>query len=214
MERSPSLPKMIGICGFPTHGKSTAQRFLQLLGVEARDDADALRRGACKRFGLTWEQVTTQQGKLEMVEAYGTRMTVRQALGDYGQEFEKQFGPDYWIERAIEELRAERATTPVSYGSLRRSQPSVVKRNGGFILEILDPSRSIGPQHYFDEFDRDHVDCVVFNDGSPLDLATRVLLATWHYLDIDYKTATAAFDQFELEIEGEAMARAGARAAA
>jgi dephospho-CoA kinase len=34
------LPKMIGICGYPLHGKSTAQRFLSLLGVEPRDDAD------------------------------------------------------------------------------------------------------------------------------------------------------------------------------
>lgn len=190
---------MIGICGFPTHGKSTAQRFLELLGVEPRDDAEELRRRACRRFGLTWEQVTTQEGKLQMVEAYGTRMTVRQVLGDFGQEYERAFGPNYWVETAVESLRAERATTPVSFGSLRRSQPSVVKSHGGFILAINDPRKG-STGHAFDEYDYDDVDCMVFNDGSLLDLGTRVLVAVSEYLTITPQQAAQAMERFEKEL--------------
>jgi hypothetical protein len=189
---------MIGICGFPTHGKSTAQRFLELLGVEPRDDAEELRRRACRRFGLTWEQVTTQAGKLEMVEAYGTTMTVRQVLGDFGQEYERSFGPNYWVELAVETLRAERATTPVSFGSLRRSQPSVIKQNGGFVIEILDPRKPTS-KHLFDEFDRDDVDFQVLNDSSQLDLGTRVLIAVSEYLKITPDQAITAMARFEEE---------------
>jgi hypothetical protein len=189
---------VIGICGFPTHGKSTAQRFLELLGVETRDDAEELRRRACKRFNLTWEQVTTQAGKTQMVKAYGTTMTVRQVLGDFGQEYERAFGPNYWVELAVEQLRAERVTHPVSFGSLRRSQPSVIKANGGFVLEILNPDGPMSP-HAFDEFDRDDVDVQVINDGSLLDLGSRTLMAVSHYLNITKDHAITAMAAFEKE---------------
>lgn len=190
------LPLMIGICGFPQHGKSTAQRFLSLLGVQPRDDADALRRGAMQHFGLTYEQVTTQAGKTQLCQAFGHTMTVRQALGDYGQVYERRFGPDYWVEQAVEQLRAERVQAPVSFGSLRRSQPSVIKRNGGFIIEILDP-KGPPPIHDFDHFDRDDVDVQVINDSSLMGLATRVLIAVTPYLQIDGETAARALDEFE-----------------
>jgi hypothetical protein len=190
---------MIGICGYPQHGKSTAQRFLALLGVEPRDDAEALRRGAMEAFGLTHEQVTTQEGKAQFCEAFGQRMTVRQALGDYGQVYERKYGPNYWVEMAVEQLRAERVTTPISFGSLRRSQCSVIKDNGGFVLEILAPDRPIS-KHAFDEYDRDYVDIQIINDGTLLDLATRTLIAASEYLKIDGATANAALEQFEREV--------------
>jgi predicted ATPase len=194
------LPLMIGINGFPTHGKSTAQRFLSLLGVEARDDARSLREGAMKEFGLTYEQVTTQEGKLQLVEAFGRTMTVRQVLGDYGQIFERRYGPNYWIAIEIERLRAERVKRPVSFGSLRRSQASVIKENGGFVIEVLDPRKPIS-KHAFDEYDRDYVDVQIINDGSLLDLATRTMLATAEYLNLDGAAAHHALASFELELE-------------
>lgn len=192
------LPLMVGINGFPTHGKSTAQRFLSLLGVEARDDAQDLREGAMKEFDLTYEQVTTQEGKLQLVEAFGTTMTVRQALGDYGQVYEREFGPNYWVEKAVDRLRAERVQHPVSFGSLRRSQASVIKDNGGFVIEILDPRKPVS-KHAFDEYDRDYVDFQVINDGTLLDLATRVLIVSATYLPITGTTALRALEAFEKE---------------
>ena len=95
-----TTPKIIGICGYPTHGKSTAQRFLEILGVEARDDAEILRSRVMEEFGLSYEDVTTQEGKLKVVSGIGYKqMTVRQLLGDYGQIYgERPFGPNYWID--------------------------------------------------------------------------------------------------------------------
>lgn len=192
------LPLMIGICGYPKHGKSTAQRFLELLGVEPRDDAAELREGAMNEFGLTYEQVTTQEGKASMCFAFGQYMTVRQALGDYGQVYERKYGPNYWVQRAVEKVRAERVQKPVSFGSLRRSQPSVIKANGGFVLAINNPD---GPKvvHDFDHYDYDYVDNMVFNDSSVLDLATRVLIAVSPYLPLDGTAALRALEQFEKE---------------
>jgi hypothetical protein len=190
---------MIGICGYPKHGKSTAQRFLALLGVEARDDAVDLREGAMKEFGLTYEQVTTQEGKAQLCEAFGQTMTVRQALGDYGQVYERKYGPNYWVELAVDRLRAERVQHPISFGSLRRSQASVIKDNGGFVLAINNPD---GPKviHDFDHYDYDYVDNMVMNDSSLMDLATRVLIAVTPYLKIDGETAARALDEFEKEV--------------
>ncbi len=181
-----TTPKIIGLVGFPTHGKSTAQRLLETLGVEARDDAETLRRRVMNEYELTWEDVTTQEGKAKIVAGIGGRqMTVRQLLGDYGQIFgEQPHGPNYWVEDAIEKLREDRVEHPISFGSLRRSQPSAVKAAGGFIVEILDPRKPVGPLHYFDEFDRDDVDVIVVNDGTEADLAVRLMLAVSDYLEL------------------------------
>lgn len=176
-------PKIIGICGYPEHGKSTAQRFLSLLGVEARDDADELRRLVCAEYGLTLEQVTTQEGKAQVVVGIdGQLMTIRQLLGDYGQiHGETPHGPNYWIERAIEKLRDERVEHPVSFGSLRRSQAAAVKAAGGWVIAIQDPRKPMS-KHYFDEYDYDPIDVMVMNDGDECDLAWRVFMSVKDYL--------------------------------
>lgn len=181
-----TTPKIIGLVGFPTHGKSTAQRYLELLGVEARDDAQVLRERVMREYGLTLEDVTTQEGKRRIVKGIrGKYMSVRQLLGDYGQIYgEAVHGPNYWVELAIEKLRDDRVEHPVSFGSLRRSQPSAVKAAGGFIVEILDPRKPVGPLHYFDEFDRDDVDLTIMNDGTEDDLAVRLLLGVGDYLEL------------------------------
>lgn len=190
-------PKIIGICGFPLHGKSTAQRFLSLLGVEARDDAELLRQRVVEEFNLTWEDVTTQEGKARVVSGIGGRqMTVRQLLGDYGQIYGEQlYGPNYWVDEAIRKLREDRVEHPVSFGSLRRSQASAVKDAGGFIIEILDPRKPMS-KHYFDEFDRDYVDVTVVNDGTEEDLAFGVLMTVSEYLDVTQAQTVAYVREF------------------
>lgn len=187
-------PKIIGICGYPTHGKSTAQRFLTVLGVEARDDADALRRRVMQEYDLTWEDVTTQEGKLKVVAGIdGQMMTIRKLLGDYGQVFgENIHGPNYWIEQAIDQLRNDRVEHPISFGSLRRSQPAAVKAVGGFILAIQDPRKPMS-SHHFDEYDYDDVDVMVFNDGDESDLCWSVFQAVVDYLSPSpFQTLNAA----------------------
>lgn len=184
-----AIPKIIGIVGFPTHGKSTAQRFLSSLGVEARDDGDILRTKVAEQFGLTWEDVTTQEGKLKVVPGIdGEPTTIRKLLGDYGKVLEARHGENIIAEEAIKKLLAdrmrERSTKPASFGSVRKSQPSAYKNAGGFIMEVLDPRKPVQPLHDFDEFDRDDVDVTVMNDGSEADLALRVLMGACDYLEL------------------------------
>jgi hypothetical protein len=182
-----TTPKIIGLVGFPTHGKSTAQRFLELLGVEARDDGDILRTAVAEKFGLTWEDVSTQEGKLKVVAGMdGQPTTIRKLLGDYGKVLEATRGENIIAELAVEALLADRAragsTQPASFGSVRKSQPQTYRAHGGIIIEILDPRKPVAPLYDFDEFDRDDVDVTVVNDGDESDLAWNVFLATASYL--------------------------------
>ena len=183
-----SNPKIIAIVGFPTHGKSTAQGFLELLGVEARDDGDILREAVMKQFNLTWADVSTQEGKLGLVAGIdGQLTTVRKLLGEYGKVLEARHGENYIGEAAVQKFLAERqaagSTQPASFGSVRKSQPEAYKAAGGFILEILDPRKPVSDLHDFDEFDRDDVDAIVVNDGDQTDLAWRVFKAVQGYLN-------------------------------
>jgi hypothetical protein len=182
-----ATPKIIGIVGFPTHGKSTAQRFLELLGVEARDDGDILRMACMERFNLTWEDVSTQEGKLKIVPGLdGQPTTVRKLLGDYGKVLEARDGKNIIAELAVMKLLADRdaagSSQPASFGSVRKSQPSTYKAAGGLIIEILDPRKPVAPLYDFDEFDRDDVDVTVMNDGDESDLAWGVFNAVVGYL--------------------------------
>jgi hypothetical protein len=177
-------PKIIGICGYPGHGKSTAQGFLSHLGVEARDDADILRKRVMKEYGLTEHDVTTQEGKLRVVPGInGEMMTVRKLLGDYGQIYgEGLYGPNYWVEQAIDRLLIEKITHPVSFGSLRRSQGQAVKDVGGFVIAIHDPRKPISEYH-FDEYDYDPVDVMIFNTGTLEDLNWMIFQSVHEYLE-------------------------------
>lgn len=196
-----ATPKIIGICGFPTHGKSTAQGFLTTLGVEARDDGDILRRKVAKEFGLTWDDVTTQEGKLKVVPGIdGEPTTVRKLLGDYGKVLERSHGQNYIAEQAIEALRQDRAQTnstqAASFGSIRMNQPAAYKAAGGYVIEVLDPRKPTSPLHDFDEFDRDYVDFQVINDGTVEDLNFAVFMAVKDYLQPSFAQCLEAARNF------------------
>ena len=192
----PTPPKIIGICGFPCHGKSTAQEFLTHLGVEARDDGDILRRKVAEEFGLTWEDVSTQEGKAKVVPGIdGELMTVRKLLGDYGKVLEAKHGQNYIAEKAIEALVNDRAQTnsnqAASFGSIRMNQPAAYKAAGGFVIEVLDPRKPTAI-HDFDHYDRDYVDVQIINDGDVKDLNWCVFQAVVGYLQPTNEQACAA----------------------
>lgn len=194
------LPQIIGICGFPTHGKSTVQGFLELLGVEARDDGDILRRQVAEEFNLTWEDVSTQEGKMKVVPGLnGEMMTVRKLLGDYGKILEAKYGQNYIAYQAIEKLREDRerdkSIQPASFGSIRMNQPAAYKEKGGLIIEVLDP-RKPGAVHDFDHFDRECVDVQIINDGDISALAFSTYLAVRDYLQLDWKTLKPLAEKF------------------
>ena len=165
---------LIGICGFPRHGKTTVQRILTCFGVDAIDDSEPLRRVVMAEFGLSWDDVSTQAGKLQMIEAFGTTMTVRQALGDLGKVYEAKYGANYWIDRAITDLFDPSTGRPASFGSVRMGQGSSVKYAGGVIIEVRRPSEPAS-RHDFDQYDQRYVDHTIINDGRPEELAIKVI---------------------------------------
>lgn len=161
-------PKIIAICGSPGHGKSTVQNFLSDCGIKAMDDGLPIRLDGMKRFGVTWEQVSTQPGKLTMCEAFGETMEVRDMLGRIGLEHEDE-DPNYWAEKALGLLRDQGDGSPVSFGSVRRTQGASYARRGGLVLEVLDPRK--GESKYaFDAYDKSLVGATILNVGDLLDL--------------------------------------------
>lgn len=165
-------PKIVALCGHPRHGKSTVQVFLQELGIRPLDDGRPIRLEGMKRFGLTWEQVSTQEGKLQIIEAFGRQMEVREALGLIGKENEDT-DPGHWAERALELLREEGDGGPVSFGSVRRTQGFSYRDRGGLVIEIRDPRKPDSP-YDFDHYDPLAITHTVVNDGTLEQLRARV----------------------------------------
>lgn len=188
--------KIIGICGHPQHGKSTAQRFLEPFGVQAVDDSEPLRRLTMERYGLTWDDVSTQDGKAKLVSRpdYGDTVTVRQALGDLGKEYETEHGPNYWMERAIASVAPG---SLVSFGSVRMGQAHAIRAAGGWVIAIRDPRRP-NSKHDFDQYDLNAVDRYVLNDHDLWQLEHRVVEACAEYLGVDYHAHMRERQQAEM----------------
>ena len=200
--------KLIGICGAPTHGKSTVQKFLEdEYGLLPVDDGKDIRLLAMERHGLTWDDVSTQKGKLKEITVAGRVQTVREVLGNIGNEFERQ-DPNYWINLTLSQLMPHQ--TRVSFGSVRRRQGDSIKRAGGLIIEVRDPRKPDSP-HEFDSFDRTLVDRLIINDGSVDDLRQKVSLAVRFYLEnspvLDREAyaneVTTALTEKDVEIIGD-----------
>lgn len=175
-------PPIVAICGHPRHGKSTVQGFLnEDLGVIPMDDGLPIRLEGMKRFGLTWEQVSTQAGKLDYCQAFGREMEVREALGLIGKEWEES---DLLTmpKKAVELLREKNIGDPVSFGSVRRGQASIYRDLGGLVIEVYDPRKPLS-QYDFDYFDPRLVHTTIINDGTFTDLRRRSVAVVRGYLE-------------------------------
>jgi dephospho-CoA kinase len=88
-------PRIIALCGNPEAGKSEVQKILvERYGAIAIDDGWPMRDFAIRHLGLSYEDVTTQDGKAKIIELYGRKFTVRQLLGEFGNKLEELFGDD------------------------------------------------------------------------------------------------------------------------
>lgn len=156
------IPNIIGLCGNPTSGKTEAARIIEeVYGHEQADDGRPLRLIAIDYFGLTHDQVFTQEGKLEKVMLNGREWTVREILGEIGNAFEEKFGGDI-IPIMSHNARPKGVRT--TFGSVRREQGLYWKNHGALVLEIRNPLA--GPSPYeFDRYNPEHADHVIFNDG-------------------------------------------------
>ena len=86
-------PRFIALCGNPKSGKSLAQEILsQDLNYLPIDDGHVLREFAVNKLGLSWDDVTTQEGKKRHTEILGKDWEHRILLGDFGKVLEDMFG--------------------------------------------------------------------------------------------------------------------------
>lgn len=164
------MRRIIGVVGHPTHGKSTALRVIQkMTGAVIFDTGAPLRHACMERYELSWDDVSTEAGKLKMVRRpeLGDEVTIRQALGDYGKLREAE-GNDrnIWTTIAVEEA-LETLFPVLAFDSVRMGQGEVIQRAGGVVLEIRDPTKPLSP-HSFDQYDPRFIDYTVWN-GSTLE---------------------------------------------
>jgi hypothetical protein len=157
------FPPFIGLCGNPKSGKSEVQKILEdSYGVRPIDDGWHLRRIAVDDLGLTWEQVSTQEGKASYVEILGKRWQVRDILGSLGKKLEDLMGEHIMPHMACQGL--DLGDCSYSFGSVRKTQGAYYKARGGIILGIVNPLA--GPSMYdFDWFDPALVDVWITNDA-------------------------------------------------
>lgn len=176
--------KFIALCGAPESGKSTVQKYLQTeFGVVPVDDGYPCREIAVRHFGLGWNDVNTQEGKLRTVELPGGRsMEVRRLLGSIGNKLEEIAGDTFIPESAIQRVRHVDASA-FSFGSVRRDQGWVYKQHGGIVVEIVRPGYGI--KNPFDWYDPSAVDITIKNVASEKMLCNFAREALLPYLTED-----------------------------
>jgi len=154
--------KLIALCGAPGAGKTAVQNHLCAeYGITPVDDGNCIRDFAMRHLGLSEWHVKTQAGKASMVVLPGGKtMTVREALGEFGNRIEDLFGPDAIPEMALMKLPQR---GPFSFGSTRREQGQVYKRAGGVVVEVIRPGFDV--INDFDQYDRSVVDYTILNGG-------------------------------------------------
>jgi hypothetical protein len=155
-------PRIIALCGHPGSGKSTAQKILnERFGAINIDDGWPMRDFAIRHLGWSLEDVTTQEGKAEIVEFAGKEFQRRWLLGELGNAIEALLGPD------VIPLMAARGLEPgrlYCAGSVRREQGNVWKRFGALIIKIDNPVAESSP-YEFDRFNEALVDITIENHG-------------------------------------------------
>lgn len=164
------MPKLIGISGYPTAGKSETQNSLQkLFGVVPIDDGWPLRQFAMEHLGADEWHVRSQTGKREKVKVIDTEMEWRQFLGRLGNALEREFGEHIMPFLAVENITAANDDDGAySFGSVRKTQGVYFRKLGGYILEVINPS--VGPSgNDFDLYDRSLTTHSLLNEGKSIE---------------------------------------------
>ena len=189
-------PLIVAICGRPGSGKSSVQSTLERnFGIVPIDDGAVLRNHCIELFGMSVDDVTTQDGKNRVTRIQGVDWQNRKVIGEYGAILEDKFGdltvPNWAIRHGLEKFDTRTAANAnvrgISFGSVRRSQGRAYLQAGGVVIEIMRPG--VEPTgNIWDEYDTSLVTYTYVN-------ATRTL----EQLDEDF---SRFFDDVLKDIKG------------
>lgn len=153
---------MIAICGNPKSGKSEVQRILnEEFGVLPVDDGMVLRNFCVVHLGMSWEDVSTQEGKARYTEILDKKWQNREILGVLGAHLETMFGEHIMPLIASKNLDKDKS---YSFGSVRKTQGWFYKNQGGIVVGIKNAIAK-PTQYDFDRFDETCVDLWIENDS-------------------------------------------------
>lgn len=161
-----ALPRFIALVGQPKSGKSLVQELLAAnYGSKSIDSGLPLREIAMQQYGLTRDQVFTQEGKLEFVKIGNRRWQVRELLGELGNRFEEMHG-DWATPWMITRRIANTELGPFCDASCRKTQGSFYKSlaGGGVVIGLNRPDVQDSP-YGFDQVRTELVDIWIDNDA-------------------------------------------------
>lgn len=164
---------LIALNGRPGSGKSAVQDILKkVFNVHPHDDGQIIREHCMDLFGLTWFDVSTQEGKAGHKMINGKKWQVRQILGEYGSALESVFGeetvPAHAVRTAKAILDAKPELRGMSFGSVRRNQGKVYREAGGVVVEIVRPGVALSG-NVWDKYNKSYVTHTFVNDAPNLE---------------------------------------------
>jgi hypothetical protein len=111
-------------------------------------------------YGLSWDDVSTQDGKDREVTICGANYSVRSLLGELGKQQEKFYGKQFMPERALASIKNANAPLFV-FPSCRMNQGNTYINNGGIVVEVRRP----GFESYydFDHYDKSLITLSICN---------------------------------------------------
>lgn len=155
---------LIGITGSAGAGKDTAGAILsEYLQYPTYAFAWPLKRYCMVKFGLSWTDVNTEEGKSQYLDRLGC--TVRELLQKEGTEHTKPFwGEDFWIKRLESDMVGPFGiVTDVRF----RAEAEWIKSKGGMVISIQ--REGVGPanDHSSEKtLPQELVNHVVHNNGT------------------------------------------------
>jgi tRNA uridine 5-carbamoylmethylation protein Kti12 len=164
-------PTLIALCGAPKAGKTTLAEFLERrYNAHLVDDGEVLRRAAMALYGLSWDDVTTQEGKAKRIELCGRTFDHRQLLGQLGNLLESHYGEQIIPELTLRALqRRFHADTELwdhpffVFPSVRKTQGLTYRERRGVVIEVRRPGHV--PVNDFDHYDTSLVNYTLDNAG-------------------------------------------------
>lgn len=170
------IPRHIAICGAPTAGKDAiAEILVRRYGHTHVDTARPLRDMTKVAYGLSEQDVATQEGKLKLRTVLGREYTHRQLQGDLGMAIEGFYGTQWMAERAIESAeRTPGEHAAFVYSGCRRDQGKSYLAAGGIVVQVIRPG--VFPIHEFDHYDLSLITHSVANGGTLEDLERNVVM--------------------------------------